>query len=169
MPLSRRAIQLSPLIFTLAIFLTPCHCWKGSGFKKGSLCTLLYALDVPSMGVSLAWSLLSGGPRLPSSVLSPPCGLNGHLFLMLLPIGNHGWSGPSCYSDNSISLLFGHLSQLSPGAPWTPPWSHQYHQGPHYPPLHPSWHSLSPECSQVHGRCFKCWLGPFKFLTRGRN
>ena len=44
MPLSRRAIQFSPLIFTLTAFSTPCQCWKGSGIQEGSLSASSYAL-----------------------------------------------------------------------------------------------------------------------------
>ena len=104
-PLSRRTIQLSPLILTLATFLTPCHRWKGSGFKKGVCvhCSMPWVLP---LGVSLVWSLLSEGSRLSSSVLLSPR-LNGNSFSMLLPMGSHGWSDPSCYSDSSISLPLG--------------------------------------------------------------
>ena len=75
-PLSRRAIQLSPLILTLAMFSTPCHCWKGSGFRKGvcAHCSMPWVLPLEAL---LVWSLLSEGPGIPSSVPSPPCGLMG--------------------------------------------------------------------------------------------
>ena len=144
--LSRRAIQLSPLILTLATFLTPCHhAGRDWDSRRESVCAWLYTLGTPSGGISLAWLLLSEGPRLPSLALSPPCSLNLNLFSMFLPMGSHGWSGLGCYSGSSISLLFGHLSWLSPDAPWTPPWHLWYCQGLHCLPPHPLQCSLLPD------------------------
>ena len=150
MPLSRRAIQLSPLILTLATFSTPCHHWKGSGLKKG-VCVHCSTPWVLPLGVLPAQSAFIWGVWAPFfSAMSLLCSLNVDLFSMLLPMGSHRWSGPSCYSDSSISLPFGHLSWPSPGAPWIPLWHLWYHQGPsYYPSLHPSWHSLLPNVPSI--------------------
>ena len=148
MPLSRRAIQLSPLIITLATFSTPCHCWKGSGFEKG-VCVHFSTPWALPLGAWLVWSLSSEGPGLPSLVQSPPCSLSVNPFSMLLPMGSHGWSGLGCYSGSSISLPFKYLSRLLPDAPWTPLWLLWYYQGPQYPPLHPSWHSPPPNAPNI--------------------
>ena len=50
MPLSKRAIQLSPLTLTLATFSTPYHCWKRVRIKEGSLCVMSYTLGILSWG-----------------------------------------------------------------------------------------------------------------------
>ena len=70
-PLSKRAIQLSPFIFTLAMFSIPYHHWKGSGFKKG-VCKVVFTPQEPLSGGSSCHLLLSEGSRLPSLTLSPP-------------------------------------------------------------------------------------------------
>ena len=161
-PLSRRVIQLSPLILTLPTFSISCHCWKGSVFKKRvcAHCSLPWALP---LGALLVWSLLSEGPGLPFSVPSPPCGLNRNFFSMLLPMGSHRWNGPSCYIDSSISLLFGFLSWLSPD-------DHEL--------LHDSFDTvrvltihhfillgtLLLQMHQAYSRHFNCRLGPLKLL-----
>ena len=147
-PLSRRAIQLFLLIFTLATFLALYHHWKGSGFKKG-VCVCCSMPWEPPLWVSSAWPPLSEGSRLPSLVPSPLCSLNENPSLMLVPVGNHRWSVPSCYSDSNVSPPFGHLSWLSQDVPWIPPWHLWYHQGPHCPPLHPSQHSPLPDVPSV--------------------
>ena len=53
--------------FHLGYILDPCHCWKGSGFKKG-ICVCCSMPWVLPLGASLAWLLSSEGPRLPSTV-----------------------------------------------------------------------------------------------------
>ena len=75
-PLSRMVIQLSLLILTLAMFLTPNYHRKGLGFKKG-VCVLLPMLWASLPGVLLAQSPCLEGSGLPSLVLSPPFSLNG--------------------------------------------------------------------------------------------
>ena len=67
-PLSRRAMQLSPFIFTLAMFSMPYHHWDGSGFKKGVSEDDSMPSD-PPFGGSLWHSLLLEGSWLP--LLSP--------------------------------------------------------------------------------------------------
>ena len=147
LPLSRRAIQLSPLIFTLAIFLTPYQCWKGSGFKKEVWVHCPTPWGLPP-GMSWAWLLLSEGSGLPSLVPSPPNGLKVTLLLMLLLMGSCRWSTSNCYNTSNASLPSECLSQPSQGAPWIPPWPHWYHLGPCFP-LHLSWHSPLPGVSST--------------------
>ena len=64
-------MQISPFIFTLATFSMPYHHWKGSGFKK-EVCKVAFMPPEPPLGGSLWHWLLSEGPRLPSSLPSPP-------------------------------------------------------------------------------------------------
>ena len=72
----------------LGYIFTPCHPWKGSGFKKGVCvhCSMPWVLPP---GALLAWLLSSEGPGLSSLVPYPPCGLDGNSFSMLLPRGSH--------------------------------------------------------------------------------
>ena len=49
-PLSRRAMQLSPFNLTLAMFSTPYQSQKGSGFKKGVCCGGFTPWKPPSGG-----------------------------------------------------------------------------------------------------------------------
>ena len=74
-PLSRRAIQISPLTLTLATFLIPYQWWKGLGFKKGVWlwCPMSWASH---LGMPLVWPLLLEGSWLPSSAMSPLFDLN---------------------------------------------------------------------------------------------
>ena len=105
----RKAIQLSPLILTLATFLTPNHHWKGLGFKKGvCICHPMPWPHPPR--VLLVWSLSSEGSGFHSSGPSPLCGLNVNPLSMLLPMDSCRWSAPNCYNDNSASLPFGHIT-----------------------------------------------------------
>ena len=73
-PLSKRAIQLSPFILNLVMILTLCQCWKGSGFKKG-VCWGDFMPQEPLSVGSFTCLLLLEWSRLPSLMLSPP----GHL------------------------------------------------------------------------------------------
>ena len=70
-PLSKRAMQLSPFIFTLATFSILYHCWKGSGFKKGVCEVVFTPWEPPSEGSSWC-SWLSEGSGLPLLLPSPP-------------------------------------------------------------------------------------------------
>ena len=110
-PLSKRAIQLSPFILTLATFLTPCQCWKGSRFKKWVCWGSFMPWESLSGGSLMCW-LLSEGSGLPLSLmLSPPCHLTVCFPLRSLQASNCGWNVPGCYNDRSISPPFGHPLQ----------------------------------------------------------
>ena len=70
-PLSRRAMQFSPFIFTFAMFSMPYHHWNGSRFKKG-VCENNSMPPEPPVGVSLwCWMVLEGS-GLPSPLPAPP-------------------------------------------------------------------------------------------------
>ena len=86
-PLSRRAMQLSPLTLTLATFSIPYHQLKGSGCKKG-VCAWDLMPWTSHPGAPLAWSAFLEGPRLPSSVPPPPFSSNASTFWMLPPMSN---------------------------------------------------------------------------------
>ena len=118
-PLSKRVIQLSPFILTLAMFSTPYHCGKGSRFKKG-VCRLVFTPWKPPSGGSLWHLSLPEGSGLPSSMLSPPSHLTVSFLWKTLQVGNCRWNVLGCYSGSSISNLLGHLSQPLPNKPWTP-------------------------------------------------
>ena len=75
-PLSKGAMQLSPLTLTLATFSIPYHWLKGSGFKKG-VCVWHFMLGCP--GTPLPWLPFLEGLRLPSLVPSPVFGLKAYL------------------------------------------------------------------------------------------
>ena len=84
--LSRRAMQLSPFIFTLATFSILYHHWKGSGFKKG-VCKVVLCF------LSLLLGTLYGtccGQRDPGS-LHHCCPLLP-ILLFLIPSGSHKWT-----------------------------------------------------------------------------
>ena len=86
-PLSRKAMHLSLLTLTLAIFLIPYHQLKGSGFKNG-VCVWCFTPWASHLGAPLAWSPFLEGPRLPSLVSSPLFSLNVSLVWMSSPMGN---------------------------------------------------------------------------------
>ena len=147
-PLSRRAIQLSPLIFTLATFLTPYQCWKRSGFKKG-VCVHHSTPLAPPLGASLVWPLLSERSGLPSLMPSPPCS-----FKM--------WICSRCFYQWAVTdkvlqtatmvamfLFIWESFMPSQDASWVPLWHLWYHHGPYCPPLHPSWHYPLPGAPSV--------------------
>ena len=79
------ALSIDPYF---SYILNPLPSLEGIRIQEGSLCALLYTLGAP-VRASLAWSLLSERPGLPSSALSPLCDLNVNLFSMLLPMGSH--------------------------------------------------------------------------------
>ena len=74
-PLSRRAIQLSPLTLTLAMFSILYHWLKGMGFKKG-VCVWHFMPWVSCPGAPSVWSPFPEGLGLPSLAPSPLFGLN---------------------------------------------------------------------------------------------
>ena len=115
-PLSKRAIQLSPFILTLAMFSTPCQCWKGSGIKKGVCWGGFMPWEPPSGGSLMCW-LLSVGSRLPSSMPSPPCCLTVYFPLKSLWADNCRWNVLGCYNGSSASPPFGCPLQPLPSAP----------------------------------------------------
>ena len=117
-PLSRRTMQLSLLTLTLATFLIPYHQLKGSGFMKG-VCGHHFMPWASHPGAPLAWLSFLEGLSLPSSVLSPLSSLKVHLSSFLPAMGNHGWSGLGCHSDNNTSPSVKHLSLLWPCIQWT--------------------------------------------------
>ena len=83
-PLLRRAIQLSPLTLTLAMFSTPYHHWKGLRFYKG-VCVWHPTPWASHPGVLLVEPPFLEGSRLPSLVPSPLCSLNSVLFWPISP------------------------------------------------------------------------------------
>ena len=115
-PLSKRAIQLSPFILTLAMFLIWYHHWKGSEFKKGVCRVGFMPWEPPSGGSSWHWLLLEGS-GLPSLMPSPPCHLTVSFPWKSLQVGNCGWNVLGCYSGSSISHLLGHPLQPLPSKP----------------------------------------------------
>ena len=107
-PLSKRATQLSLSILTLAMFLTPYHRWKESGFKKG-FCRVGFYTPGASIWVSLWHWLLPEGSGLHLSMLSPPCHLTVSFLWKSLQVGNCRWNVLDCYSGSSVSHLLGCL------------------------------------------------------------
>ena len=137
MSLSRRAMQLSPLTFTLATFSIPYHQLKGSGFKKG-VCAWHFTPWTSCPKAPSVWLSFLEGLGLPSLVPTPLSSLKVHLPSFLPAMGNCGWSGLGCHSDNNTSPSVEHLSMLCPGMQWTLLSCFQYHPGPHHwclPPL----------------------------------
>ena len=131
----------------LGYILDPIPRLEGIRIQERSLECIPLHLWGPPPGVSWAWSLLSEGPRLPSSVPSPPCGLNATSLLMLLLMGSHRWSPPNCYNDNNTFLPSGCLSRPLQGhaTPWIPPWPSSIPLGSlHFLLLYLSWHSPLP-------------------------
>ena len=63
-PLSRRAMQLSPLTLTLATFLILYHLFKGVRIQEGSLYSAFYALGVLSWG-TFGMAIFPRGPQPP--------------------------------------------------------------------------------------------------------
>ena len=101
-PLSKRAIQLSLLTLTLAMFLIPYHQVKGSGFKKG----VWVWCFIPRMSqdeAPLMWLPFLEGFVLPSLVQSPSSCLEAVLPELTPAVCNHRWSDLGCHSDNSTS------------------------------------------------------------------
>ena len=91
--------------------LTPYHCWKGSGFKKG-VCVWPPMPWTSCPGVPLVELPFLEGSRLPSLALSPLCSLNLVLFWPFSPTDNPWWNDLGWCSDNNISCLAVHHSQL---------------------------------------------------------
>ena len=130
-PLSRRAMQLSQLTLTLAMFFTLYHDWKGLGFKKGV--SVWYPMPwVSCPGVSLVESPFLPGSGIPSLAMSSLCGLNLIPFWPISPMDNPWWNDLGCCSGSSVSLLVVHPSQFWQGIPWIPQSCHTGHQDPHY-------------------------------------
>ena len=163
-PWSRRAMQLSPLTLTLATFLIPYHWLQGSGFKKG-VCAQYLMPWTSHPGAPLARPSFLEGLSLPSLVLSPLSSLKVHLPSSLPALGNCGWSGLGCHSDNNASPSVEHLSQLWQGVQWTLLSHLQYHQGPHCQCLPPHWHSFSSRCT-IHAEGVYGWLTAFELPQR---
>ena len=63
-------MQLSLLILTLAMFLTPYYQEKGVRIQEGSLCAMPYALGVPSW-VAFGFATLTGEVWAPFSGVIP--------------------------------------------------------------------------------------------------
>ena len=132
-----RAIQLSLLTLTLAMFSILYHQIKGLGFKKG-VWVWHFMPGISCPGTPLAWSPFLEVLRLPSSVLSPLSILRVGPPELLPAVGNHGWSDLGCHSDNSTCLPVEHPWQLWWGVWWTLwlcLWSHLGHCHWHIPPV----------------------------------
>ena len=159
-------MQLSPLIFTLATFLTPCHHWKGSGFKKGVCAHCCTPWVCP------LW-----------------CHWHGH-FHWRSP-GSFLWCHPlPAVSMGICSQCFYQLAvmdEVVQAATMIAAFlfflgvfhgSHQVHYELLHDPINTVGSLLSTSLSflalllfqmcQVCSRCFNCWLGPFE-LSQGEE